>query len=170
MPPADTPSMDTHPERGSVATGLVVSVAVLALIASVSFVLLTKRGGEEAASAASDALDAAAVAQDRTVQSSLRNALAAAKTAYTDADSYAVATPDMLGRIEPSLSFVSGDSTGPFQVSVAQTETTVGLAARSETGTCWFMRDDVMTGGTTYGSGEPCTGQAALATATLSSW
>jgi hypothetical protein len=158
--------MDLRGERGSVATGMVVGVAVLALVASVSFVLLTKRGGEEAASAASGALDAAAEAQDRRALSSLRNGLAAAKTAYTDTGSYAQVTPEVLGQIEPSLGFVAGPSGGPTQVSVGVTDGAIGLAARSESGTCVMMRDDVAASATTYGSGEPCTGENALATAT----
>src|SRR6476660_9220331 len=49
-------------------------------------------------------------AQDRAAQSSLRNALTAAKTAYTDQSSYATATDAQLGAIEPSLQYVPGNA------------------------------------------------------------
>src|SRR5215831_6403903 len=45
-------------------------------------------------------------AQNKAAQSSLRNALVAAKTAYTDNDDYALATSADLPAIEPSLQYV----------------------------------------------------------------
>jgi hypothetical protein len=162
--------MDIRAQRGFAATGLVVAVAVVVLVSAVSFVLLAKRGGEEAAKAASADLDAAAEAKDREAQSTLRNALAAAKTAYTDTASYADVTPEVLVQIEPSLSFTSGPSTVPNAVSVAVTDQAIGLAAMSESGTCFWMHDDVESGGTTYGSGTTCTGAAALTGASGPLW
>src|SRR5437879_341483 len=50
-------------------------------------------------------LGARSRAQDRAAQSSLRNALTAAKTAYTDQSSYAKATNADLPAIEPSLTY-----------------------------------------------------------------
>src|SRR6267154_897499 len=44
-------------------------------------------------------------ANDRAAQSSLRNALTAAKTSFTDSGDYGGATPAVLGGIEPSLTF-----------------------------------------------------------------
>ena len=146
------------------ASGLVVGVAVVVLVAAVSFVLLAKRGGEEAAGAADTALDAAADSDDRAAQSSLRNGLAAAKTIYTDADSYAAVSPETMVQIEPSLSYTVEASTGSAVVSVAAADQQVGLAVLSGSGTCWYIRDDASVG-TTYGSGSPCTGAAALASA-----
>src|ERR1700704_5446183 len=57
-------------------------------------------------------------ANDRAAQSSLRNALTAAKTSFTDPGDYTGATPAGLLAIEPSLSFVSTASTGFKVVSV----------------------------------------------------
>ena len=162
--------MDNRGDRGFAASGLVVAVAVIVLVASVSFVLLAKRGGEEAAGAASGALDAAAESKDRQAQSTLRNALAAAKTAYTDFGNYGGVTAEMLAQIEPSLDFTGGASNGSVSVSVAVTEQQVGLAAMAETGTCWWMRDDLAVSKTTFGSGTSCTGQDALAGAAAASW
>src|SRR5579859_1676565 len=45
-------------------------------------------------------------AQDRAAQSSLRNALTAAKTSFTDTSDYSGATAATLQGIEPSLTFV----------------------------------------------------------------
>src|SRR5215218_4899847 len=58
-------------------------------------------------------------AQNRAAQSSLRNALVAAKTSYTDLGNYSGATTTGLLAIEPSLSYTAGQSTGPNSVSVA---------------------------------------------------
>src|ERR1700730_13969823 len=51
-------------------------------------------------------------AQDRAAQSSLRNALTAANTSFTDTGDYSGATPAALQAIEPSLTFGNGVSTG----------------------------------------------------------
>src|SRR6202051_4308521 len=50
-------------------------------------------------------------ANDRAAQSSLRNALTAAKTSFTDTSDYSGATPAALQGIEASLSFVRTTST-----------------------------------------------------------
>jgi type IV pilus assembly protein PilA len=47
-------------------------------------------------------------AQDRAVESSLRNGLTAAKTSFTDTSSYTGATAAALQAIEPSLTFQAG--------------------------------------------------------------
>src|SRR5438876_9487123 len=64
-------------------------------------------------------------AQRRAAQSDLRNAIAAAKTAYTDTDDYTGATQVATGlpAIEPSLSFVAGNV-----ASVASPTATVSVA------------------------------------------
>ena len=48
-------------------------------------------------------------ANDKAAQSGVRNALAAAKTCFTDDDSYQAVTPRQLGTIETALAFVDGD-------------------------------------------------------------
>jgi type IV pilus assembly protein PilA len=98
-------------------------------------------------------LGARSRAQDRAAQSNLRNALTAAKTAYTDTQSYAAAaTPASLAAIEPSLSFQSASTNvtaGSNQVSVSNAgdtnQQTVLLAALSATGTCWYLMDIAQT-------------------------
>ena len=87
-------------------------------------------------------------AQNRAAQSSLRNALAAAKTAFTDNDDYSAATTTGLTAIEPSLTFQTADSTGPEQVSISDggyttniTDDSWAAAAMSDSGTCYFIND-----------------------------
>jgi type IV pilus assembly protein PilA len=102
-------------------------------------------------------------AQDRAAQSSLRNAIAAARVCFTDNDTYGpVAAPACddaaLNAIEPSLTFQGGASTTPKQVSDdVYTKNKDGdswsAAAMSDSGTCWWI-DDVSTdpgAGTFYG-------------------
>jgi type IV pilus assembly protein PilA len=116
-------------------------------------------------------------AQDRAAQSSLRNAIAAAKTAFTDTDDYSVATDVDLGAIEPSLQFVAADSTGPNEISVDVSTTNASSpddtwsgAALSESGECFWI-SDVTTdpGAGTFFGGDPtgaaCAGTDAVAAA-----
>ena len=100
-------------------------------------------------------------AQNRAAQSSLRNALTAAKTMYADTNSYTAATESTatgLPTIEPSLTFNAAGtaSTGPKVVSVSAAANVWAAAAMSDSGTCYLITD-VATGtsptpGTTYGS------------------
>ncbi|MDH5313631.1 MAG: type II secretion system GspH family protein [Actinomycetota bacterium] len=119
-------------------------------------------------------------AQNRAAQSSLRNTLAAAKTAYTDTSDFAGATTTGLDAIEPSLSYVGAgtDSTGPTVVSVTtaavagNADQEFAAASLSESGDCYWI-DEVSTGagsGTYYGSNTVagatnCSGTDALAAA-----
>jgi type IV pilus assembly protein PilA len=109
-------------------------------------------------------------AQDRAAQSSLRNAIAAAKTCFTDNDSYTGCDAAKLLTIEPSLTYNVSPSTGPKEVdSVVYQTNKAGdswaAAAMSDSGTCWWI-NDVSTSpgaGTFYGTGATCTGTAAKA-------
>jgi type IV pilus assembly protein PilA len=112
-------------------------------------------------------------AQDKAAQSGLRNAIAAAKTAFTDSDTYAVATNADLGAIEPSLTYAAAgtDSSGPSNVSVSvyttnNADDSWGGAALSDSGKCFWI-NDVSTNpgaGTFYGgdaTGAACAGNDA---------
>jgi type IV pilus assembly protein PilA len=105
-------------------------------------------------------------AQNRAAQSSLRNALTAAKTIYTDAQSYASVAPGTMSPVEPSLTYKANDaaSTGPNDVSVRGTATEFSAAALSASGTCYWIKESTATG-TRYGTGAACTGDAAAAAA-----
>jgi type IV pilus assembly protein PilA len=114
-------------------------------------------------------------AQDRAAQSSLRNAIAAAKTCFTDNDSYTGCDAAKLQTIEPSLTYSVSPSTGPKEVdSVVYQTNKAGdswaAAAMSDSGTCWWINDvstnpasGTPTAGTFYGTGATCTGTAAKA-------
>lgn len=111
-------------------------------------------------------------AQNRAAQSSLRNALTAAKTIYTDGEDYQDATPAALADVEPSLSFAAGAtaSSGPNNVSVdSPSANLIVMAAESRSGTCYAIRDNTQGPGTefaTVGSGA-CSAQNAQ---TAGSW
>jgi len=92
-------------------------------------------------------------AQNRAAQSSLRNALTAAKTIYTDTQSYTNATAAAMLTVEPSLSYaVAGTaSTGQNNVSVNGNGGIFAAAALSASGTCYFIKED-LTVGVRYGS------------------
>jgi type IV pilus assembly protein PilA len=88
-------------------------------------------------------------AQNRAAQSSLRNTLAAAKTAYTDTSDFAGASTTGLDAIEPSLIYVAAgtDSTAPTTVSVTtaavggNADQAFAGAAMSESGTCYWIHE-----------------------------
>ena len=121
-------------------------------------------------------------ANDKAAESGLRNSLAAAKTCFTDHDSYNdganVCDETTLATIETSLSFVPAGTTSsvPNTVSVDLTDVTCNVwsaAAYSKSGNCFYISDDA-TSGTTYGSapsdGTDCFGSDATAGATAASW
>jgi type IV pilus assembly protein PilA len=101
--------------------------------------------------------------QDKQAQSSLRNTLSAARTCFTDKDSY-TATPvcdaTNLGTIEAALGFVAAAtaSTGPNSISVfPQSANVFYAAAWSLSLKCFSIRDDA-NAGTTYA--QPAVTQA----------
>ena len=95
-------------------------------------------------------------ANDKAAQSGARNAVAAAKTCFTDDDSYQLCDNAALQLIETSLQF-QALSNDPTEVSVAVDDATdpatvIGIAVYSKTGTCFYLQDDP-NAGTTYGTG-----------------
>jgi type IV pilus assembly protein PilA len=102
-------------------------------------------------------------ANDKAAQSSLRNALAAAKTCFTDHDSYSWTTPSAgscdaatLQTIETSLNFIDAGgagSTDPNTVAVdVMSANEWDAGAYSKAGTCWQVYDNSGTG-TFYNAG-----------------
>jgi type IV pilus assembly protein PilA len=114
-------------------------------------------------------------ANDKAAQSGLRNALVAAKTCFTDADTYLGCDAAKLGTIETSLTFNdAGNSTGPTVVSIGAPADTVWFAAAlSKSGTCFYIRDRATgsPGGTDFAKGTPanCVASNAVAYST-SGW
>jgi len=104
-------------------------------------------------------------ANDKAAESGLRNALVAAKTCFTDQDSYTPCDSGALGGIETSLTFQTADSTDPGQITVsdAPAGTVWFAAAYSKSGTCFYIMDDASSAGngTTFakapaGAGNSC--------------
>jgi type IV pilus assembly protein PilA len=113
-------------------------------------------------------------ANDRAAQSSARNALTAAKTWYTDSQTFVGADESATGlkTIEPSLAYAAaGTASADFKtVSVSGTATDWAGAVWSKSGKCFYMHENVATG-TKYGStgtAADCTGTKALLAAAAS--
>ena len=114
-------------------------------------------------------------AQDRAAQSNLRNALAAIKTGYLDAQSY-IGASSALSSIEPSLRYVTnagGSSDGATTIAVnAVDDQNVGMAVLAADGVCWELFDSAASG-TTYGrvsSRTPTTCTASRTALSATSW
>jgi hypothetical protein len=152
----------TRPQRpGRAAAGI--AVAVVALIAGGFAVLrVVASGGEQASDAARTAVGQIGVAQDLAAQETARRATFAAMAAR--AQDGAFPTAEALAAQDPSLGATSGVSTGPNVSSVAVTERGFAVAVASGSGSCLWSRVDPE-GVVTYGSGQPCTGEAAMAAA-----
>ena len=130
-------------------------------------------------------LGARARAQNKAATSDLRNAIAAAKTCYTDNDAYVWAAGQCdfttLGGIEPSLTFVDHNvnsaNANSYAVSVAAGNVLAGdgqawgAARLSAAGNCYMITDlgvdpdggGPQTAGTFRTSGAPCNGDTAIA-------
>ena len=95
-------------------------------------------------------------AQDRAVQSNIRNAFVAEKTFYTDNSLY-TETPADLTAIEPALNYVTGltPAFATSRVYVSLSGTTVYVSAKSASGKCFYLKDDAATA-TTYASDAAC--------------
>ena len=106
-------------------------------------------------------------AENKAAESSLRNSLLAAKTAYTDTDNYATATVTGLTKIEPSLQWTTlavSVADGPNVISITDAGYTANgfpnagwaAAVMSGSGMCFWLNDITVNGspapGTFYGS------------------
>src|SRR5579871_1062710 len=107
-------------------------------------------------------LGARSKAEDRAAQSNLRNALTAEKTYYVDSQAYTDNTSSNLTNIEPSLTYLGSvtPTVGTVAVTVNLTGDTVTLAAKSASGTCFYLQDSTTTG-TQYESDTACGTDAA---------
>jgi hypothetical protein len=150
--------------------GRIVWIAVGLVLAGVlAFVFL--RGADEAGKQIGDANSRAADqidrAYDAAAQGSIGRAVVVAQSLVAERGSFPTDLAT-LSAYDPSVHFTSGASNGPNSIAYAATDSAFAAAVRSESGTCWWVRMD-MRGVTTYGSGTPCTGEAAMG-ATAASW
>ncbi len=108
-------------------------------------------------------------AQDANAKSSARNALSAAKTYYTDSQSYAgIMTADASGdtpmdKIEPSLTYAGAPaSNAPNTVGVSGSGDIVTIGVGSNSGTFFWIRSDESGAGTTYATSTSATAPASF--------
>ena len=113
-------------------------------------------------------LGATTRAKDRAMQSSLHDALTAAKIVYTDKQDYTQATTGALTSADGSLTFVSDTTapSGPKNVSVSPASATyIVFGGQSKSGECFYVSDDTSLG-TEYAK-APGSGGCAAAGAPL---
>jgi len=93
-------------------------------------------------------------AQNRAAQSNLRNALAAAKTFYTDGDTYVGFTETVAEGIEPSLDFEPDAASTPDIVRInGVTADVVEMSTQSASNDFFCIADDTSGApGTTFGN------------------
>ena len=117
-------------------------------------------------------------AQDRAAQSDLRNGMAAAKTYFTDDDTYAGFSNTVGETIEPSLTWIALADPAVGQVAVGvvdgsdadnQANDAVLMVAESASGTFFCIADDPLVG-TTYNSGATYAAVDTLGECDAASW
>jgi hypothetical protein len=147
---------------------MLVGALLAAALAVFGFLSFVSKGGEDIAQSQATVVQQVDHSQDAAARATLANALVAAKTAATETGTYQGMTVADLDGIEPSLTFTDGPSPNASTISVAVQGAQIGLAALSPSGTCFYVKDDIMNG-PRYGSGTACTGKAALG-ASAPSW
>lgn len=155
--------------KSSIPFKLVGVVAGLVVAAAAAFVVLSgaDEAGKEIAEARSGTLGQVDRAYDAAAQGTVGRAVVVAQSLYAEHGTF---TTDLatLSAFDPGLGFTSGPSTGPETVSYAVSGMEFAAAVRSGSGACWWVKIDASSA-TTYGSGAPCTGEAALS-ASSPSW
>ncbi|HYJ60163.1 MAG TPA: hypothetical protein VE032_01720 [Actinomycetota bacterium] len=158
-------------ERGSVTVAIMAAALILLFAGSLYVVAAAPR--PERPRPSREAKPTLAVRtpaeMDAAAQTSARSATAAAVTVYGDLGSFDDVTPALLGMIEPSLSYTTGESGGEAEASVVGHRNTFAVAVRSASGTCWWLRMDGRDGAVSHGSGQSCSAADALA-ADASAW
>jgi hypothetical protein len=171
--PAKRPARlgESKPQRAGTSFGprFAWIVAGLVVAAALAFVFL--RGADEAGKqitgSQSEVISEIDRAYDAAAQGTIGRAAMVALSLYAESGSF---TADLvaLSAYDPELGFASGPSNDPMTISYATDASGFGAAVRSESGTCWWAKIDTNSV-TTYGSGSPCTGSAAMA-ASAPSW
>jgi len=88
-------------------------------------------------------------------QSSLRNAMTAALTYYTDGATFVGFDPKTAVSIEPSLAFNASPVAQEGEISIREvTRSTILLTTLSSDGLAWCIADDQSTGTATYGRSD----------------
>ncbi len=154
---------------GSFDRRLVWIVAGLVVAGVLAFVFLRSadEAGKQIADSQADTVSQIDRAYDAAAQGTMGRAVVVALSLHAERGSF---TTDLatLSAYDPGLRFTSGPSKDPMTISYAVDAAGFGAAVRSESGTCWWAKI-AANSVTTYGSGSPCTGTAALA-ASAASW
>ena len=82
-------------------------------------------------------------AQNKAAQSSVRNALTAAKAWASDGGTYTGLDPTILQGEAPELTVQATTSTGPKIVGFNVASNTVMLVTMSQAGECYYLRDNI---------------------------
>ncbi len=144
------------------------AVAAMAVVVVFAYMHFVRRSGTSIASDQATVVNQANVAADAQAKATAKEAQSAAAASYAEAGSFADVGPDQLALMDPSVTYTVDPSTGPTIVSVASTPAAWGAAVESSSGTCFYVTISAIAQAH-YGSGSPCTGQAALE-ATGHSW
>jgi type IV pilus assembly protein PilA len=93
-------------------------------------------------------------AQNKSAQSSLRNSLVAAKTAYSDAGNFTNVTLATLQSIEPGILWSTGGATsaGPNDVHYTISGNVYTAWAKSDGGNCYSIQEDLGASATQFSS------------------
>jgi len=105
--------------------------------------------------------------EDVQAKQTAASAVVTVQSLYDSKGSFATVTPRELRATGSAAGYSTRASTAADTVSVASTVEGVGIAVRSSSGTCFYAH--VIPSGITYGTGSPCTGEAALK-ATAPAW
>ena len=98
--------------------------------------------------------------EDVAAKQTAASAVVTVQSLYDSKGSFATVTPRELRATGSAAGYSARASTAADTVSVASTAEGVGIAVRSSSGTCFYAH--VIPSGITYGTGSPCTGEAAL--------
>ena len=154
---------------GSVDPRVVWIVAGLVVAGVLAFVFLRSadEAGKQIAHSQTDAVSQIDRAYDAAAQGTMGRAVVVALSLHAERGSF---TTDLatLSAYDPELRFTSGPSRDPMTISYAVDAAGFGAAVRSESGSCWWAKI-AANSVTTYGSGKPCTGSAAMS-ASAASW
>jgi hypothetical protein len=156
---------EREPALGRSRSSIVLAVAAAGIAVVIGFVVLSviHSGGTAAGESERTAVSQIDRARDVQAQLALQQASAAARALQAEGG-LDRAGAGALASYDPALGATAAASTGPTSVSVSATTTGWGAAAMSTSGTCYWIHLDA-TGAVAYGTGTPCTGQAALAAA-----
>jgi hypothetical protein len=153
-------------ERSRLVWGI--AAAAVAIVVVAGFLKFMGNAGNEIGADNQKIVEQIGAAKDTQAELTANETIQNATQIYTESGSFADVTADALAASEPTFRYVTGASTDPDTVSVAATESGVGLAVRSDSGTCLYAF--VQPSRTTYGTGGACTGDAATTGATGPAW